>query len=219
MSIKYRFRRSDLDQPWSLPREYMDHAARVREAVKKMGPGKDFQVRKWSGEHKGTWGETMNRRTAIKQYLTLIKESHVGAYFSLRSGDKVIVSRTIENEIKVLDTDGNDRVDRAFTEILTHWPNAENWGICACRDVAGTSSWSQHAYCNAIDINSSSDSMYQIAGYLLQNANDLSVHTIIYHRQVWSRETPYWHYYDGVNPHYDHVHVDFDPQGAGTPPC
>lgn len=220
MAVKYRFRRADVDQPWSPARGWLLHSLRVRQASVKLGRNDDYQTRKWTGEHhQGEWSNKAPRSKTLPVFLEMIKASHVGAFFAMRSGDKVIVSRTVEVLMKIVDTTGNDRVDRAFTEILSKWPNIENWGTCACRDIAGSSTWSQHSWCNAIDMNGQDAVMLEISRWLVANADHLSVHTVIYARQAWSRETPYWHYYDGVNPHYDHVHVDFDPQGYGYPPC
>jgi hypothetical protein len=220
MAVKYKFRRADVDQPWSPARGWLLHSLRVRQAARKLGPGDNYQHRKWSDHHhQGEWSNKTNRESAVKEYLAAVKASHIGVFHSLRSGDRVIVSRTVEVQMKLVDTTGNARVDRAFTEILARWPHTDNWGTCACRDIAGTYDWSQHAYCNAIDVGAQRDTMHAISRYLVANADHLSVHTVIYAREAWSRDRPYWHYYDGVNPHYDHVHVDFDPQGSGYPAC
>lgn len=89
-----------------------------------------------------------------------------------------------------------------------------NAGIYNRRNIAGTSTWSQHAWGNAIDIVIGSTTnvlnselaqakMDMMAGWTAANHNALRVAT-----QLWRANAD----------HMNHMHVDFWPQGTGTPP-
>ncbi len=67
------------------------------------------------------------------------------------------------------------------------------------RRIAGTSTWSQHAYGNAVDIFGPKAKLDQVARYARGWSHTRNV--------LWQ-----------VRNHYDHVHVDFEPPGRGTPP-
>lgn len=69
-----------------------------------------------------------------------------------------------------------------------------------CRRIAGTSSWSQHAFANAVDIFGQERVLDEVARYARSRSD---VRTVL-----WQ-----------VRDHYDHVHVDFHPKGTNTPPC
>lgn len=86
------------------------------------------------------------------------------------------------------------------------------------RTIAGSTSWSQHAYGNAIDAFGSSIRLTAVASWAWRNSSKWSVRTIIHNRRVWTSYNPTWRTYTGVNPHTDHVHLDFNPKWEGTPP-
>jgi len=100
-----------------------------------------------------------------------------------------------------------------------HFPQIASMQVWNCSMVPGTSVWSQHAFGNAVDNFSDPATMEALFHWAIANKQPLSLHTVIYNHRVWDRERPYIHPYTGTNPHTDHVHADFDPQGQGTPPC
>lgn len=88
------------------------------------------------------------------------------------------------------------------------------------RNVVGGSSKSMHAYGRAFDIGGSHSTMQAIAEYLRKAASNLQY--VIYNRKIAGPGVGKpWRYYDGLNPHTDHVHADFLPvssaggKGAG----
>lgn len=104
-----------------------------------------------------------------------------------------------------------------------------NGGQCNCRPIAGTSQWSQHAWCNGDDAmtgpNGSAQSkrngdelvawlmeMVETTGGPMRRHAALGVRTLLW----WSRSV-----FTGnpVAGHKDHVHADFWARGTGTPPC
>lgn len=91
--------------------------------------------------------------------------------------------------------------------------------VYACRKVAGSSSWSQHAWGNALDVFATKAELGQIARYLVRHARRRRVQTVIFDGRSWSWDHRRWVPYTGSNPHTSHVHVDFRPRRFGTPPC
>jgi hypothetical protein len=92
---------------------------------------------------------------------------------------------------------------------------ANKWkaiGIWSKRNIAGSSTPSQHSYGNAIDwhgANGPGDPvMQQLADHLVANSFTYRVQNVIYNKQIWNAAGG-WHAYNGKNPHTDHVHVDF----------
>jgi hypothetical protein len=101
------------------------------------------------------------------------------------------------------------------------------------RNVAGTSIKSQHAFGNAVDFHVPDELKYgpverdshkkhrvaspegkilgdRVKDFLLQHVDDLDIQLIIWYREDWNRSTNFRKgSYDGVHPHYNHVHVDF----------
>jgi len=91
----------------------------------------------------------------------------------------------------------------------------EKWsaiGIWSNRNIAGTSTKSQHATGNAIDWHGAKGVgdpvMQELADYLVANHSVYSAENIIYNRRIWNSPKG-WHAYKGENPHVDHVHIDF----------
>lgn len=81
-------------------------------------------------------------------------------------------------------------------------------GIVAVRNIAGTSTWSQHAYGNAVDVMCSGDLHRTIAYAVDSNRGPLSIAHLL--------ADPYFP--SPLGDHYGHVHADFYPQWGGTPP-
>lgn len=139
---------------------------------------------------------------------------------SCNDAEKVLALRIVETKLKLVDTTGNDRIDLIYSYIIDNFNGVVNWGICSCRDIAGTSDWSQHAYCNAVDLHASGSVMAAIFAAVIREAeaNNLPVENIIYNRRIWNPGQGL-HGYGGENPHTDHVHIDGRPNFNGTPAC
>lgn len=89
-----------------------------------------------------------------------------------------------------------------------------NIGGYAYRDIAGTTTLSDHAKGLALDVMTSNGQ--GIADWARSNAKTLNITYVIYNRRIWSvaRSGEGWRRYTGVNPHTDHVHLSFKPSGA-----
>lgn len=119
------------------------------------------------------------------------------------------------------DTPGNAYVDLVYTMVFAKFERATNLGNCYCRHIDGSSSWSQHAYCNAQDFGAPMGPYFwqtldQIAAYIVGNAAQWGTETVIVRDRIWTRGNG-WNYYGGQY-HY-HVHTDGYPNGVGTPDC
>lgn len=105
--------------------------------------------------------------------------------------------------------------------------------VFSCRKISGSSSWSQHAYGNAVDlfprgdIESHAAARRAIANFIVKNTTTktlanlgrkLAVAEVIDHsgRRIWTPGQG-WHAYGGTAG--DHVHVSGAPLRSGTPAC
>lgn len=93
-----------------------------------------------------------------------------------------------------------------------------NMGIYNCRPVRGGTSLSVHGEGRAGDsgLPPASTSTYgdNVRRLLVQNAGPLGLQALIYNRRFYSRAYPTGRYYDGVNPHSDHIHWELGWYGA-----
>lgn len=78
------------------------------------------------------------------------------------------------------------------------------------RNIAGTSTTSDHAFGLALDFMGGKQNL---ADYAVKNATGLGVKYVIYNNRIWSveRAGEGWRPYDGEDPHTSHVHVSFYP--------
>lgn len=93
-------------------------------------------------------------------------------------------------------------------------------GICACRDVRGVKGvFSVHAECRAIDLaaNANDPRHKELADkfieWMIDNSDALGIQYIIWNRLSWKSGRG-WQRYTGINPHTDHMHVEFNRDGA-----
>jgi hypothetical protein len=97
-----------------------------------------------------------------------------------------------------------------------------------CRVIAGTSTWSEHSWGNAVDLimeRTTAAALSEVAASVVYQATHrtranrfrkLPVHEVIRQDRVWTRAEG-WHEYTGE--YHNHVHVDFNPYKEGKPPC
>ena len=165
------------------------------------------------------WGETLER-IRIK-----LNKAKPGTRFIIDSKDSTvsIAVRAVEVNppVKIIDTVGNDRIDKIYSHTLNHFSGLSNLGIFACRRVDGTNIWSQHAYANAWDIGASTmEKLVEVADWIVAQAKTGEFKGIVSHvivaNRIWQPSTG-WRYYGG-NYHY-HVHVDAYPNYTHWPSC
>lgn len=159
---------------------------------------------------------------ANKRAIAYLNGADIGDFVIIRGGNKnrLLIVRKVLLKPEIVDTDGTNPIDVMHTEVFKKWPQLVSFGICSCRDVAGSSTPSQHSFCNAEDIHGSPSLMYTLSRYLVKYAGRLDVAHVIYNRQAYTSPSiggsGGWSYYSGINPHYDHVHVDMLPQRSGA---
>lgn len=95
-----------------------------------------------------------------------------------------------------------------------HRPPGYSLGIYNCRTVVGGSSTSTHGEGRAVDfglpvVNGRGHAIgYTIVEALGAHGAALGVQACVFDRRVWSAASPEGRRYDGLHPHYDHVHIE-----------
>ena len=107
-----------------------------------------------------------------------------------------------------------DATARFVEKLNARFPEVQSLGIYNRRPIAGTSTWSQHSWGNAVDITTADwlelreltpahyallDEVYE---WIMANYASLAARYVL-----WRRPS-----------HYNHIHIDFHPKGTGTPP-
>lgn len=100
----------------------------------------------------------------------------------------------------------------ALGELREQFPEVRA-GVTNCRRIANSSTWSQHAWGNALDLYSvafgySTDPRHQrfldeVAAWVRTYFDELSARTLLWR----------------VRDHFNHIHLDGWPKGYSTPPC
>jgi len=105
-------------------------------------------------------------------------------------------------------------VEAYYRKITSKFKGTHFMGGYNNRNVRGGSSKSMHAFGRAFDVGSNASTMQQIAEYARTAFKDLQY--VIYNRKIAGPGVgKAWRKYTGVNPHTDHVHVDFKTGGGG----
>lgn len=120
-------------------------------------------------------------------------------------------------------TDANKRLNRVMRR--THAADVIQYaGVYSCRKIAGSSTWSDHAYGAASDLFTSERE--RVARAVVRQATKrtlanfgrkLHVRYAIYDDQVWTPDSG-WHKYYGTF-HGTHVHVSVGRAPVGKPEC
>jgi len=132
------------------------------------------------------------------------KQSNAGEAYIIRGSAGVgYMLRIIEVTPKVpAPSSATPPIQEVYSYVFAKYPDAQNWGICNCRPIAGTTVWSNHAWCNALDIGGPTKLLDQIARDL-NNNRKLPISELLWR----------------VANHYDHIHVTGSPKKSGRPPC
>lgn len=160
--------------------------------------------------------DNLKRGTVIDRLDHHLSNGRIGPIYRVRNRKGVIFgARETQPAIHVIDTNGNDKIDKVWSAVKAVFPNISFLGAYVCKRIAGTTQLSQHSYGNAVDIGAGSmDQLETIAHWVVAKANELSVEHVIVNKSIWTRGQG-WHYYTGIT-HY-HVHVDANPNLSG--PC
>jgi hypothetical protein len=101
-------------------------------------------------------------------------------------------------------------------------PSGErSMGIYNCRNVRGSTTTSLHGEGRALDwgVPLSAEETGTPEGRALvdllgTNADTLGLQAVIYDRTIWSARSPAGRPYNGVSPHYDHLHIELTWEAA-----
>lgn len=154
--------------------------------------------------------------TLLKLRERMIKED-VGGYWmmmSVKSRFTMWILKVDLNPAKIQNTPGNQAIDIIVGTVTSKFGNIPIWGIYLCRHIANSSSWSQHAWANAVDFGGDTGRLNNAAYYLLDLArkNYVPASQILWRgRNLLSGSS--------ISGHYEHIHVSGEPLRTGTPPC
>lgn len=160
---------------------------------------------------------------AVSVCLERLRKMDVGEelLFVTKNGPDVLRSasiRIVDWVPSPADTNGSAQVDLYVACLNELW--RDKWrsaGALVCKKVAGTNTWSDHAYGEAQDLFATWPVMDEIANWTVANYKELNVNYVILRDRIWKRDTKKWGVYTGV--YHNHVHTSFCHDGAGTPPC
>lgn len=173
------------------------------------------------------WSGQRGRRGTADRLATLAGDGEVGFAWQFRplsSPTAIYVIRKIEVEPPVTGSAsvGSEALKVIHTAYFQRFPTHESWGIYNCRAIAGSTSWSQHAWGNAEDFSEDGVASEEAERWLFANRTKLPISELIGRRRVWSRAraSEGWRALSsGAHQHLDHWHVSADPLSTGSPPC
>jgi hypothetical protein len=91
-----------------------------------------------------------------------------------------------------------------WAAVYDRWPRAvSSAGVTVCKQIEGSSTWSQHSWGNAWDITGTTTTLDRVAAFL--RSADLRP---VVAQVLWR-----------VPDHYGHIHVSGRPMFSGVPPC
>lgn len=197
---------------WSDPLNVKEASDRVVVRQRKH-QGKGFVMREQETDQK--WGperELDEVRERLPARLDMLRLGETWAVKALKD-DYTMLTRAVHVDPPVMQTAGTPAIDAIYTWLTDRFKGRwENWGICVCKRISGSSSWSQHAYCNAIDVGGPTNTLDLIAkaAVAATKAGEIPCDQVI-----WKG----WEHIHGGNvyDHYDHVHLTGAPQRGGYP--
>jgi hypothetical protein len=107
----------------------------------------------------------------------------------------------------------NLQIVRNFIATLPEWDFVHRVGVTNCRKIAGSSSYSQHSWSNALDIHFTASVGTPATGAALAAGTSMK-------QKILNKFEPHinemlWQ----VSGHWEHIHVSTWPKGWLTPPC
>jgi len=162
------------------------------------------------------WSITRPLNKTLARLSVRLARDGVGGYWSVmavRDSFRMYVLKVDLNPAMVIDTQGTLAVDIIVGTVVTKFGNVPEWGIFVCKRISGSSSWSQHAYANAVDFGGDTDRLNKVAYYILD----------LYGRGYVPVSQILWRYHNlitgsSVSDHANHVHFS-GPLMSGTPAC
>jgi hypothetical protein len=164
-------------------------------------------------------GQSLTRRDVLRALRRRLSNGDVGDVYrvSAATGAVVFKVREVVEAVKVINTSGNDKADAYWTWIVNTYPqfHPRFAGAYVCKDIAGSSTPSQHSYGNAVDV------FFDSMAHQVQVFHDVEagkapvpVAHAISGARIWEPGQPE-HAYSGE--FHAHLHCDFIKQCSG--PC
>jgi len=162
-------------------------------------------------------GTKRTRTGALTRFKNVVVNGDVGQTVRVYTDtpfEPILWVRESKPDFKVLDTNGNQLADVAWSVAKANFQNINYLGAYVCKTIIGSGgSYSQHSYGNALDIGAGSmTTLKTIAKFFVAHASEYDLQHVIVDDEIWTRGSG-WSYYGGQR-HY-HVHLDFNPQYSG----
>lgn len=146
-----------------------------------------------------------------------LRGGKVGPTYRLRDGEGAVVfkCREVVPSPDVIDTNGNDKADRAWTEIVARFPqfHPRFAGAYVCKLIANSTLRSQHSYGNAVDIFFDSlEAQRVVFRFFVEHAEEFDIQHAISEDNIFTFGSGVGHY---SGERHLHLHVDFRPSFSG----
>lgn len=221
MSILYRVKR-DYAEKWSRPLRLEGVMERASRELVSSG-SKRFRMKRRGG----TWGRWRDRQGMLEALKRRLGRAEVGELYIVEPEGVLweLRLRVVEPSPRIPDSPGTRPIDIVRFYTYSTFKHLESWGICSCRRIANSTTWSQHAYCNAEDFHAEWRYMADVCEWLVEAQRGrvkgvprLPISQIIFSRRIFTPQRG-WAPYSGMDPHTDHIHVSGSPLMSGTPGC
>jgi hypothetical protein len=187
------------------------------------GHAGNWQIRRRGDDE---WSGARGQAATLERLGELTRRGDVGGAWQLRpvtTPGAMYVVRKIEVAPPVAaPTVGTEELKEIHEAYFERFPGHESWGIFNCRPVAGSSSWSQHAWGNAEDFSDDGVAAEEAQRWFNTNKTKLPIAELIGRGRIWteSRSSEGFRALSAsAHQHQDHWHVSALPLGTGTPPC
>lgn len=163
----------------------------------------------WRQRDRGEpWGRPRSFQDARERYRLALENNEIGDIrIMVDTQDAAIATRKVhivEVDFPTISSNATARAKAIVVPLWTEFPSLQYWGCYNCRHIAGSSSWSEHAWADAVDVHPPTMAY-----------GDRVYHWLMAHKAEFGITRVLWR----VTGHFDHLHIDFDPDHSGTPPC
>jgi len=207
-----------------------------------------LRARKMSPPFSVNGGEPEPRKTAVDGFEAALRRAHVGEFQRLDGGGNAAIrAKPVHLKVKILQTNGNWKIDRYFGSMVSQFGRLNVYGVTVCKSIGTTSTPSQHcdwpplddwrkhgfpnksssAGGNAIDLNADKRTMKAMFHRSIHDAKELDTENVIHwpydspHPLIWNPEQGIHQYVipPGGSNHKSHVHWDASPTRSGRTRC
>jgi hypothetical protein len=185
-------------------------------------PG-DWQIRR-RGEQ--DWSGARGQPATLARLGELTRRGDIGEAWQFRpvaTPAAFYVVRKIESAPPVTPPSvRTPAIEEIHLAYFDRFPGHESWGIFNCRPIAGSRTWSQHAWGNAEDFSDAGVAAEEAEEWFNANRTRLPIAELIGRGKTWTkaRASEGWRALSAsANQHTDHWHVSGDTLMTGTPPC